>query len=171
MSLIKKCPHCYETGENIQRYKFFDLDDDNLEFQKGFIELEDEKINKCPYCNTQLLDIGISLDDFYFIKKFSKNNRRLLEALIELSKKDIIEYETRMNQLRIQSKQLDATNQQQNQQKQVKESEENKVKCPRCGSTNIVTGQRGFSILTGFIGSSKTMNRCASCGYKWSPKK
>ncbi|MCD8160790.1 MAG: zinc-ribbon domain-containing protein [Clostridiales bacterium] len=44
------------------------------------------------------------------------------------------------------------------------------VCCPRCGSTSITTGQRGFSILTGPIGSSKTTNRCAKCGYKWYPK-
>lgn len=44
-------------------------------------------------------------------------------------------------------------------------------KCPKCGSKSIVTGQRGFSMLTGFIGSSKTMNRCGNCGYKWEPKR
>lgn len=44
------------------------------------------------------------------------------------------------------------------------------VKCPKCGSTSITSGQRGFSLTTGFFGSNKTMNRCANCGYKWSPK-
>lgn len=43
------------------------------------------------------------------------------------------------------------------------------VKCPKCGSTSITTGQRGYSIVTGFIGSGKTVNRCANCGYKWQP--
>lgn len=43
------------------------------------------------------------------------------------------------------------------------------VKCPRCGSTSISTGQRGFSLITGFIGSNKTVNRCAKCGYAWKP--
>ena len=42
-------------------------------------------------------------------------------------------------------------------------------KCPKCGSTAITAGQRGYSFLTGFIGSSKTVNRCANCGYKWKP--
>lgn len=45
----------------------------------------------------------------------------------------------------------------------------NQPKCPKCGSTAITAGQRGYSLLTGFIGSSKTMNRCANCGYKWKP--
>ena len=45
------------------------------------------------------------------------------------------------------------------------------IMCPVCGSTTITTGQRGFSLTTGFIGSSKTMNRCAKCGHKWYPGK
>lgn len=47
----------------------------------------------------------------------------------------------------------------------------NQVHCPRCGSTQVVTGQRGFSFLTGFLGSNKTVNRCAKCSYKWEPRK
>lgn len=43
------------------------------------------------------------------------------------------------------------------------------VTCPRCGSNQITTGQRGFSLVTGFIGSNKTVNRCAKCGYSWKP--
>lgn len=43
------------------------------------------------------------------------------------------------------------------------------VMCPRCKSTQITTGQKGFSLLTGFIGSNKTINRCAKCGYTWQP--
>ncbi len=43
------------------------------------------------------------------------------------------------------------------------------VECPRCHSDAVTTGSRGFSILTGFIGSGKTVNRCAKCGYKWEP--
>ena len=43
--------------------------------------------------------------------------------------------------------------------------------CPKCGSTQISTGSRGYSLAWGFIGSGKTVNRCAKCGYKWTPKK
>lgn len=49
-------------------------------------------------------------------------------------------------------------------------SQTNIPKCPRCGSTAITAGQRGFSIVTGFWGSSATVNRCSNCGYKWKPK-
>ncbi|MBR4590048.1 MAG: hypothetical protein IKO36_05215 [Bacteroidaceae bacterium] len=41
--------------------------------------------------------------------------------------------------------------------------------CPRCKSIAITTGNRGFSMVTGFIGSSATVNRCGKCGYKWKP--
>lgn len=43
------------------------------------------------------------------------------------------------------------------------------VLCPRCGSNQIATGQRGFNIVTGFIGSNQTVNRCAKCGFSWKP--
>lgn len=41
--------------------------------------------------------------------------------------------------------------------------------CPKCGSNNISIGQRGYTFITGFVGSNKTMNRCGNCGYKWEP--
>lgn len=44
------------------------------------------------------------------------------------------------------------------------------VRCPRCGSTNVDIGKRGFSVVTGFVGSNKTVNRCGKCGYKWKPR-
>ena len=42
--------------------------------------------------------------------------------------------------------------------------------CPKCGSTAVTTGQRGFSIISGFIGSGSIVNRCGKCGYKWKPR-
>lgn len=45
------------------------------------------------------------------------------------------------------------------------------IRCPRCGSTSITTGQRGYKLSTGFLGSNKTVNRCAKCGHKWEPSR
>ena len=45
------------------------------------------------------------------------------------------------------------------------------VCCPKCYSTQVTTGQRGYSIVWGFVGAGKTMNRCAKCGYKWEPRR
>ena len=46
----------------------------------------------------------------------------------------------------------------------------NTLKCPKCGSTSVSTGQRGYSFFWGFLGSSSTMNRCGNCGHKWKPR-
>lgn len=43
-------------------------------------------------------------------------------------------------------------------------------RCPRCGSTAVTTGERGYSILWGFAGSGRTVNRCGRCGHKWAPR-
>lgn len=43
------------------------------------------------------------------------------------------------------------------------------IKCPKCKSTAVTTGQRGYSLMFGFIGSDDTVNRCGNCGYKWKP--
>lgn len=48
---------------------------------------------------------------------------------------------------------------------------ESPVHCPKCGSTQISTGSRGYSMVWGFIGSGKTVNRCARCGHKWEPRR
>lgn len=46
----------------------------------------------------------------------------------------------------------------------------NTLTCPKCGSTAITTGERGYSFLTGFLGSGQTVNRCGNCGHKWKPR-
>lgn len=43
------------------------------------------------------------------------------------------------------------------------------VRCPRCFSPSVSTGARGYSLITGFIGSGRTVNRCAKCGNSWTP--
>ncbi len=45
------------------------------------------------------------------------------------------------------------------------------IHCPKCGGKNIATVNKGFSLLTGFLGSGKPMNVCQNCGYKWEPGK
>ncbi len=52
---------------------------------------------------------------------------------------------------------------------QQKERERNIVKCPKCGSTAISTVNRGYSLMTGFLGSGSPRNVCQKCGYKWKP--
>lgn len=51
----------------------------------------------------------------------------------------------------------------------LQKNQSSQPQCPKCGSTAITAGQRGYSLLTGFLGSNKTVNRCANCGYTWKP--
>ena len=47
----------------------------------------------------------------------------------------------------------------------------NKLCCPKCGSTNISTVTRGYSMAWGHIGSGSPINVCQECGHKFKPKK
>lgn len=48
---------------------------------------------------------------------------------------------------------------------------DNQVRCPKCHSISVATVQRGFSVITGLIGSGRPMNVCQKCGYKWDPRR
>lgn len=52
-----------------------------------------------------------------------------------------------------------------------KEFTNNQLKCPKCGGTHIATVNRGYSIVTGFLGAGSPRNVCQSCGHKWKPGK
>ena len=54
---------------------------------------------------------------------------------------------------------------------EVKPAADAPVKCPRCGSTQIATTNRGYSFYTGFLGSGSPRNVCQKCGYKWKPSR
>jgi len=56
------------------------------------------------------------------------------------------------------------------------------MRCPKCGSTEIAVGNKGFGLgkaaaggvllgpvglLGGFVGSKKIVISCLLCGYKW----
>jgi predicted Zn-ribbon and HTH transcriptional regulator len=45
------------------------------------------------------------------------------------------------------------------------------VRCRKCGSTQIATVNRGFSLVWGFIGSGNPVNVCQKCGFKFKPGK
>lgn len=40
------------------------------------------------------------------------------------------------------------------------------VTCPQCGSESITTGTKGIA----FFGGGKPVNRCARCGFTWTPE-
>lgn len=106
-------------------------------------------VSQCNYCgsnnlSTEINQYNFKFDEYETIKKISSDATFIL-SMFKLKKTDPIEYQIKLSQAA------------------------NLIKCPKCGSTNITTGQRGYSLLTGFLGSNKTVNRCANCGYVWKP--
>lgn len=141
--MIKFCQKCY---------------DNKIDYPStyGYYTYLLDFVAECPKkdCGCKLIDIDFPNDDFYVIRDISKSIQ-FLDTMINLYQTDIIEYELKMAQFR----------QQLNQQK----TESNKASCPKCGCTDIGVANRGFSIVTGFIGSGKSMNVCKKCGHKWKP--
>lgn len=45
------------------------------------------------------------------------------------------------------------------------------IKCPKCGSQHISSGNRGYSFIWGSLGSEETLNHCQNCGHSWNPEK
>lgn len=120
---------------------------------------DDAKI--CPDCQSNLVDIDFPALDLKILSKIS-DSTDFYDAMIKLHDDDIIEYELKMSQLRSQVEAQEA-------EEERKKAEESKPRCPKCGSTSITAGQKGYSILTGFLGSNKTVNRCSNCGHTWKP--
>ncbi|WP_418206056.1 hypothetical protein [Anaerotignum faecicola] len=118
-----------------------------------------DKCEKCISDNCIIFHnkITIPLYEIDMLKQVSRD-KKFLQAMVDLQENDIIEYQMRINQIE----------QQINIQKH--QSQSNQPRCPKCGSTAISTGARGVNYLWGFIGASKTVNRCSNCGHTWKPR-
>lgn len=164
MANLKKCPNCELTGENTIKYKEYGCSEESLNFMKGYlgtIDIKELETEYCPFCNTKLIDTGMPIDEYIEIINLLGFNKELLNALIELRRNNTIEYNLKMLQFRTQVEQ----------QEQSKQESNKTPHCPNCSSTDIGVVNKGYSLLTGFIGSGKPMNVCKNCGFKWDPKK
>lgn len=123
---------------------------------------EDALIHKVNDCNGNLIDTTLSYEDFDILCDISSSDNDFIRTMIDLKESDPIEYQLKMSQFKTQ------VQQQKNIQKQQQQNK-NRIKCPKCNSTSIVTTTRGFSVVTGFIGSCSPRNVCQKCGYKWKP--
>ena len=124
---------------------------------------EDEYIKMSDYEKNKMIeDMNIhpliSKDDALTIYNVTRSTE-IIDAMIELKQKDIIEYGLKLSQFKNQLEQKRRVNQQ----------EKNQVRCPKCGSISITTGARGVNFTFGLLGASKTVNRCGKCGYTWKP--
>lgn len=157
------CSTCNKNGSN-QMYKL--VGNDKKAFQKGFIYPFEIKSNNeyiCPYCNNKLLDTFITENEFDLIEDVSDSDRQFLEAMIELKKNDPIEYQLKMSQFKANLKQQESSK---------KVEEDDRPKCPTCGSTNIEKISLGKKAVGGalfgiFSSNVRKSMHCKSCGYKW----
>lgn len=144
---LKICPTCKK--EKIK---------DAFSSSPGYIDYLYDSAEKCRYGHPIIMT-SMPDDDFTILAKIS-DSTDFYDAMIKLHDDDIIEYELKMSQFRSQVEAQEAER---------KKAEESKPRCPKCGSTNITAGQRGYSFWTGFLGSNKTVNRCSNCGHTWKP--
>lgn len=175
---VKFCPLCAKNKKSL-------APEDQADFYAGYtVCFIQERIQKeCPMCGAKsLIETNITEEEMDTIGKASHYNRTLLDAMRNLKDKDIIEYELKMSQFRGNANNI-------KEEKKPTEYVTLNLKtgkisktpqpqlttpplptCPRCGSTSITTGARGVSGFWGFVGASKTVNRCANCGHTWTPK-
>lgn len=161
---VKFCSVCNKTKQNMdwcdnEKYK---------EFSKGFhyVFKPKDDIEICPSCHQgKLINSNLTREEFHIIEQVSDLDRKFLEAMIKLKHDDIIEYRSRINQFKLQIEQQNKINS----IKQKTCEDIHKITCPKCGSTDIAEGTKGFSLVTGFIGSGNFRYVCKKCGNKWKP--
>ena len=157
-SMIKDCDYCSKCNGKVLEIPNITVNEyvNNFDKQKFFA---DHNIHPV-----------ISEEDAQTIMDATNKNEEILNAMIDLKQKDIIEYGIKLAQFKPAAEAVDARRKQKlEQERQERIREMNQPKCPRCGSTQITTGARGWKITTGLLGASKTVNRCANCGHTWKP--
>lgn len=126
-------------------------------------------MNKCPKCNKQF-SVGIK---FCPVCGYTDNTNQQNDMDFYICPKCHIEYSYKIDHCNncgySTSKYKNRIKY--NDNECLKKSRINHPNCPKCGSTAIDATNRGYSLLTGFLGSGKTMNYCKNCGYKWKPRK
>lgn len=158
---IKFCKNCYKNGNSL-------APQNTLEYYAGYMVcMKAEKLanmTKCPLCGYDgLIEKNITEKELDIIGIASDYNRQLLDAMIDLKEKNIIEYELKMTQFR---------NQVEQQKSNAAQVQNNLPKCPTCGSTNIkkISASRKMLGAIGFGLLSKTARsqwECNNCGNKW----
>ena len=127
-----------------------------------YIEMSDDERNRMiEEMNIHPL---INDDDAYAIYIVT-HSTEIIDAMIELKQKDIIEYGLKLAQFKTQLEQ----------QKSAKEKvkTDNRLKCPTCGSAKVIRipglSKATWIALQGVysIGKISKTFQCMNCGYKW----
>ena len=139
----KECSNCHIT-----------LDED---------EIVSKYNNVCPVCH---LENSYEYEYIMDIKRIS-TDESFVQAMIKLYNENPIEYQLKIQQFKTQLQQQKSIQQTIEQKSTTNDTP--KLTCPKCGSTNITEGTKGFSLMTGFIGSGNFRYVCKRCGNKWKP--
>lgn len=131
----------------------------------GFVDLTEEE-SICSYCSNLLESTNEYFDE-------------ICSQLESTAKEDVQEYVRQLyvySDNRFDENIMSEREKRQNISEQIDYYEEHVIhgnrdefKCPECGSKNIQTINRGYNLLTGFLGSGSPRNVCQNCGYKWKP--
>lgn len=155
---------------------------------KGFYKNPIPEDNLCQCCGNPLKKMNLSQKEFLEIIKYSANLDYIL-ALDKLKVENIIEFEAKqksvteyqkvyeqkenaeqeLQRMRVKMEQMQNTIDRL--QSEASSNYRNQVRCPRCGSTQISTGQTLKRGLFGLVYNQITVNRCANCGCTWEPGK
>ena len=151
---IKFCENCFKNNRSLV------FVENKKEYYAGYMAcIKPEKIfdtTKCPLCGENtLVETNVTEEELDIIGNVSNYNRQLLDAMIDLKKKDIIEYELKMSQFR------NAVQQQKDREKQQEATL--KPKCPKCGCTEFVPLRKKWSLFSGFA-TNKVDMVCKNCG-------
>lgn len=121
---------------------------------------KERNMKYCDYHPDEILETSnFTFEEYNAIEAIS-TDISFVQSMESLKEKDPIEYQLKLSQFK-------ATI---SQQENIKSTKQNIPKCPKCGSTSITTGARGVNAFWGFVGASKTVNRCGSCGHTWKPR-
>lgn len=172
---VLKCNNCDPNHELDKLNPRWSSIGKEIEFNKGFIGIYEtekfpsdynEKLDQliCPFCNNKLIDTNFPHEDFRLIGEATDYNRQVLDLMMELHQKDLIEYQLKFNQFKLQQEQSDIVREQ--------ERESNRPHCPTCGSTNIkkITGTERAASVIGLGIFGKKINKsfkCLNCKYTW----
>ena len=163
MVYVKYCEQCDKEKKVVGA-----CSEERREYYRGYLAMVKEELladMKCPYHHCDLVESNMTFDEMVTIAHASNYNRKLLEAMIELKEKDIIEYELKMSQFR---------NMVEQKERQEKEKQSaNQPHCPICNSTNIkkISGlsKAGSIALWGkfAIGRTSKTWHCNNCDSEW----
>ena len=143
------CPVCEKEGEPEDHPGLRALADKS-ELKTGDV---------CVWCKKGIIEIlDLTYKEGDLLRNFS-TDANFFRAMEDLKKKDPIEFQLKLAQFKATLPQEPASS----------APSTPKITCPKCGSTSISTQNRGFSMVTGFIGSGDPRNVCQKCGYKWKP--